>query len=460
MWISMRRVIRIALAGIGLTLSLSVSGCGKNTEIPPRPGNQPPQTQLTFAPVDSDTVSYRVHLYWYGTDKDGEVIRYRLAMDADTVAPESKWNTTTAKDSTLLLSVDPQTATLRHVVEVAAEDNDHNIDPTPARRSFSVRTVPPTSAIVRGPSAFNPEIGQNFTFVMKGTDPDGGPTGGQEPVETFEYLLLQTNFYGDPAHTDGHQPLPPWQQNTYVNLISEATGDRLPPPYDDWKWIPIHGGTLPFRNVGAPAEYVFAERAVDAEGARQGNLKFVTNIRHFTVVPPATLLPGPSLTVRSSALLQPLPPTQGAVDKQREPIEILAGETVSFSWIASADWYGESVVGYTYALDDTSSFPALDIQRTGITFTAAQLTPGFHWLFVRVTDDLGNVTNEVVPILAILPAFRQPGAEREILYVDDSQSPGAVQTRNGNFPSDAEEDDWWLNRLLPGIGVPFTEWDT
>jgi len=409
--------------------------------------------------MDSDTVAYRVHIYWYGFDKDGEVVRFRFAMDGDTAAPENQWHATTAKDTLLLLPVDPVTATLRHVIEVAAEDNYHNIDPTPAWRSFSTRTIPPTSTIVRGPASFNPTVGQNFIFVIEGTDPDGGPNGGPGRVDSFEYLLLQIGSYGDPAQTAGHQPLPVYQQDTYVKLINQATGDRLPPPYDDWKWIPVHGDTLPFRNVRGPAEYVFAIRAVDPEGARERNLRFDTNIRHFTVDSPAALPPGPSLTVRCSALLGPLAPTDGPVDKQRTPVEILEGETLSFSWVAST-FNGGLIEGYTYALDDTSAFPPLDLDRTGATFTAAQLAQGFHWLYVRVADDLGYVTNAVIPILVIRPAFRQPGAEREILYVDDSQSPGGTQNRIGNFPSDTEQTDWWLNRLLPELRAPFTEWDT
>lgn len=455
----MQRVVRSLLAIALSCIGASLCGCSDRVEIPPRPGNQPPQTQLTFAPVDSDTVSYRVHLYWYGTDKDGEVIRYHFAMDADTLAPESKWKATTAKDSTLVLAVDPLTATLRHVVEVAAEDNDHNIDPTPARRTFSARTIPPTSMIFKGPSAFNPLVGPNFTFVMTGTDPDGGMTVGPGRVENFEYLLLKPNTYGDPANSAGHQPLPIFQQDTYVTLINQATGDRLPTPYDDWKWVSIHGDTQAFRNVG-PGEYVFAERAVDPEGAQERNLKYITNIHHFTVVASPPLPPGPWLNLKSSAaLLGYLPPANEAVDKPRDPIEILEGETLSFSWQASAGGDGATILGYTYALDDTSQFPPLDLARTGATFTANQLAQGHHWLYVRVADDMGLVTNAVIPILSIRPAFREPGAERQILYVDDSQAPGGVQARIGNFPSDAEETDWW-ETVLPRVGVPYTEWDT
>src|SRR5262249_47779569 len=101
-----------------------------------------------------------------------------------------------------------------------------------------------------------------------------------------------------------------------------------------------------------------------------------------------------------------------------------------------------------------------DSLRIGVTLTPTQLPVGNHVLYVRAADFWGFVTNGAIPIQVIRPAFLQPGAARQVLYVDDSQSPGGVQSRIGNFPSDAEETDWWLNRLLPNLGVPFTEWDT
>jgi hypothetical protein len=79
---------------------------------------------------------------------------------------------------------------------------------------------------------------------------------------------------------------------------------------------------------------------------------------------------------------------------------------------------------------------------------------------VRAVDDGGLVTNAVIPLLIVHPAFKDPGSPHEVIYVDDSQAPGAVQQRIGNFPSDAEETDWWTLTLLPHIGVPITEWDT
>lgn len=435
-------------------------GCADSVEPPPPPPAQDPETELTFAPIEFDTTTFRVHFYWNGFDKDGEVVSFFFATDADTVLPINQWQSTSAKDTTFKFLVDPVQQVRKHVFMISSLDNSGHYDKSPARRTFSAKTDPPTSQIDRGPAAFNPLVGPNFTFEWSGIDPDGGETGGRSPVDSFEYQLL---LLGSVAEA-GHPALPFYNQTYYTDIINAATGPTLPsdfPPgsgldHSDWKWIGIGELKHRFRNA-TPGEYVFAIRAVDVAGATEKTLEFGANIRHFTV---STRNPGPILSVRSSVLTLPLPSTSGPDDAPRKALQIFQGETISFSWTANADAYGGEVVGYTYALDDTSSFPGLNVLATGVTYTPDKLQPGNHFLYVRAVDDGGLVTNAVIPILIVHPSFKDPGAPREILYVDDSQSPGSTPNRIGSFPSDVEETDWWTLDLLPNLGVPITEWDT
>jgi len=454
-------IIAILAVGVGY-----LAGCSNSVKPPAKPTPLNPEPELTFAPLNGDTTLFRVHFYWNGYDKDGEVVDFRYAVDGDTLLPMGQWHTTTAKDTILKFLVDPVHEIESHTFEIASEDNSGRIDPTPARRTFSAKTAPPTSDITKGPAAFNPIVGPNFTFEWEGTDPDGGETGGRAAVDSFEYLLLPVGGIADTSGIGVHTQLPAvYSQDVYVGLITEATGPTLLPPHDDWKWIGVHGTKVRFRNV-TPGEYVFAERAVDIAGATEKTLKFGTNIRHFTV---STANPGPSLTIKSSVLVQPLPPTSGPIDTPRKDIQIFEGETISFSWIANADAYGGEIVGYTFALDDTTFFPGIDILRTGATFTPDKLPAGHHFLFVRAIDDGGLVTNAQIPLLIVHPSFKDPVNGRNVLYVDDSQAPGGVQVRIGNYPSDVEESNWWVNGIdanHPSLlrqalnGVPFTEWDT
>src|SRR6266850_3737071 len=450
---------RIALLALTLVVALGsgqLTGCSNSVEPPPKPVLLDPETELTYAPVENDTTSVYVRLYWNGFDRDGEVERFYFAVDADTVLPIAEWKSTTAKDSTFQFPVDPVADSRLHVFMVSAVDNDGRYDRSPARRFFSSRTKPPTSQITRGPSPYNPLVVPTFTFEWSGTDPDGSERGGPAPVDSFEYLLLRV---GAPA-SPGHTALPPYDQSTYVNLINAGVGGALPAPYDDWKWVGIRGRGKRFSNV-PPDEYVFVERAVDLAGAIEKALRFVTNIRHFTVVrasPPVVGL-GPRLTIVCSALTGAIV-ASGPIDVPRNAIQVLEGEPISFSWSASADSYGGVVVGYTYALDDTTHLPNPNLLTTATTLTPAQLYSGGHTLFIKVIDDVGLVTNAAIPILVIHSTFRDPGMPREILYVDDSLGPGNTTNRVGSYPSDVEETSWWTLTLLPNLRVPFTEWDT
>jgi hypothetical protein len=456
---------------LGLVLALA-AGCSKEpTRVSERFGSAP-QTELTYAPLDLDTTSFRVHLYWNGYDNDGEVTRYHFAVDADSLAPLVNWKTTTATDTTLQFSVDPISALHVHAFKIAAEDNDGRIDPTPASRTFSARTAPPISTIQRGPEAFNPIVPSTFTFGWSGTDPDGGPTGGQAPVDSFQYMLLRVGALADSSDSLTHDPLPRFRQADYLAMIRAAVGDGLPAAWtspdgitrrlDDWKWIGIRGLGRRFTNV-RPGEYVFALRAVDGLGAREKDLIWVRNLRLFTVSDGSSSQPaGPLLIVSSSITPGPFDAAQGAYDFPRPPLQDFEGESISFSWTASAESYGGVITGYAYELEDSTSFPPAELGLMGVTLAPSQLTAGSHVLFVRAFDDQGEATTMTLRILIIRPSFKDPGAPRAILFVDDSAM-GPLGNQSG--PTDQTETDWWT--LGPGgtgplfsLGVPYTEWDT
>ncbi len=240
--------------------------------------------------------------------------------------------------------------------------------------------------------------------------------------------------------------------------------DSLVAPHGDWKWTGIRANRLRVRNA-TPGEYVFALRAVDQAGAREKGLAFVRNIRHFTV----TLRnPGPQLCISASVLTVPLSCTSGPEDFARREIQIFEGELISFAWSASADAYGGAITGFTFALDDTASFPATDVRNTGVTYRPQDLTVGLHFLFVRAFDDGGLFTNAIIPFRIVHPTFKDPPSGTnppQYLYVDDSMSPGVNNiNRFFNYPSDAEDDEWWRVNILTPLSLEYSmgrrDWDT
>src|SRR5512139_232301 len=99
-----------------------ISGCGEDVVVPDKHVNLAPETDLTFAPIEADTTSFRVRFYWNGFDKDGEVRQFRFAVDDMDTLPRERWPVTTAKDTTFKFLVDPIEEIKTHRVKVAAED--------------------------------------------------------------------------------------------------------------------------------------------------------------------------------------------------------------------------------------------------------------------------------------------------------------------------------------------------
>ncbi len=459
-----RGSIRI-IVGLAAALILAAwVGCGKKITPPETPPLQNPETELTYAPLEGDTSTFRVHFFWNGYDNDGEVVRFRYALDADTANSPSTWTATTSKDTTLLFQVDPVTDIRGHVFWVAAEDNDGRFDLTPAKRFFSAKTLPPTSRITNGISGSGSFVGPNFTFEWEGIDPDGSETGGPAPVDSFEYLLLQigTRAAGDSV------PLPSWDPIVYQNIINASNGPQLIDPYGGWKWTGIRGKLKRFKSI-SPDGYVFAIRAVDIAGSTEkavANFNSQKNVRYFNITNKNS---GPELRICSSVLVDCLSATRGPEDIQRKEIQIFEGETISFSWTGDASAYGGLIAGYTYALDDTTTaeWGSINLLKDGVTLLPSILTTGLHFLFVRVVDDGGLITNQKVPLRIVHPAFKDAGAPFQARIVDDFVAPGGNPLAGApNYPADTVDDDWWLQKIQVPLSQDFPgfifnrDWDT
>jgi hypothetical protein len=126
--------------GAGCLVVLAFWSC---RETPPSSfdSNIPPETAITGAPAESSQSYYRIHLKWYGSDKDGSIDHYEYAVtDTDKTPGEttpgfSGYASTTRTDSVFVFTANlPQI--LGHRFYVRAVDNEGKADPTPAVAYF------------------------------------------------------------------------------------------------------------------------------------------------------------------------------------------------------------------------------------------------------------------------------------------------------------------------------------
>lgn len=129
----------IAFLLLILIAGLLTPGCREDTSLP-IDRNHPPETILTGAPGDSQTSFYRVHLYWNGSDPDGEVVGYEWAITESLPDPETiVYRLTARTDSVFNLQVEPNREVLAHRFYVRAVDNEGKRDETPAYTFFAAR---------------------------------------------------------------------------------------------------------------------------------------------------------------------------------------------------------------------------------------------------------------------------------------------------------------------------------
>lgn len=127
---------RAIIPACGLLLLLfattGVKGCREEAARTFNP-NRAPDTYLTAAPIESTSTNYLFHMYWTGTDPDGEVVGFYIAVTDSNIEPHPDslvWTTRT--DTNIAFKVAGTTQTLSHRFYVTAVDNEGREDPSPA----------------------------------------------------------------------------------------------------------------------------------------------------------------------------------------------------------------------------------------------------------------------------------------------------------------------------------------
>jgi hypothetical protein len=225
---------------LALAAVFAAQGCSEKAGGTRYP-NAPPDTHISKGPSETLPNHYRVRIFWYGTDDDGDVDHYDIALvrglrrgqpvDLETL----DWTSTGTNDSTFLVAADsccygdpdpedPHYALAYWGLFVRAVDNERASDETPASIFFLASNEIPRVSISAPPEGQGEyQICTLPYFEWAGSDPDGDQTKLE-----YKYLALP---YGMSRDLWGGG-LPP--------LDREGGGeDNAAPDAGTWsRWVP------------------------------------------------------------------------------------------------------------------------------------------------------------------------------------------------------------------------------
>ena len=239
----MRRTLALALLCAAF-VALALAGCGKRkSALGP---NQPPETTVYVSgPVQ--TVNHRVHIYWFGSDPDGDVVAYhmRFIPTLDDYDPpwDTVWCALPGRCTDSVFTVLTRDSSLIHTqFEIRAVDDDGAVDPSPAVQSFSLSNRPPL-VLPSTPYSIADTTYASVTISWDVRDLDGGGPGlryrvwldgnaanydstTENSITVASHRFLQNDNAGQPTFKSGPRTL-------YVQAVDDG-GLAGPPSTMTW----------------------------------------------------------------------------------------------------------------------------------------------------------------------------------------------------------------------------------
>jgi hypothetical protein len=456
-------------------LAAGLSGCGHEDTLGPPAVNDPPETHVTGAtPVTLDA-GFSIHLRWSGEDPEGEIrgFEWRLGEvgPSGAVLPASDeqqpWQFTTERENTLILGAGSAPLTAGegservagvackrpvYVFMVRSVDGAGLVDPTPAEIGFTPTTLLPLVFVDRPARLRNYNDAQAMPptarFGFTSIDPDH-PLGS--PAQ-FRYLL-KTAWYQD------HYVRTRYEYEQVVDEICSFDD----PAWSDWLSYPTDPDDrqLEFPNLpsqdgeGRQICYLLALQVMDQQGAPSIDRRYSWNVQNFFIaenMAPELRMFEPVLGNQMATGLN------GTVS-----FDILGGQTLSFSWIGSAEAYNGEIAAYRYGWDVADPADPNDpgwAIAPGNTPQHRAAPPrvfasGTHTLTIQVWDTDDQLTR-FVWVLNVIPlpdwSFRMP-----LLLVDDvvDQNSNGWPSPGGQQPLDNDvfRDAFWQDVLAGSGGV-------
>lgn len=282
-----RNIIGLIMLSALVLLAL-LPACRKEQN--PLDRNREPETFLTIAPPETTNAEYRVHIYWYGEDRDGIVTRF-MVYRSDTLRtlrpdlePELDlldWNPearksdyeagtfTRANDTVIVFrGFDVTTGAMlnRQAFHIVAVDDGGRMDQTPARIQFFAKV----NCI--------PEV--DFWFESETISRKPYLPGSLDTISMFEHFCVE--FIGSTCNNviSGYQWI--YCGNVYPDFNSDGVPDWYIPTYDPPEVVQVC-----IENQGASriseGDFYFRVTARDEAGARS-RADIVTGEGVFQVV--------------------------------------------------------------------------------------------------------------------------------------------------------------------------------
>ncbi len=234
----MAAALVVAAGAVGLTW---MGGCSPNDPFDPGTlDNHPPRISFFVSSVDTSQelqpTSYSTRTFhWSGTDSDGWVTEYYVAIDTSLIF-DAVWDTTISTDTTMTFSPDSE-GNADVVFMVVCRDNRGALSDT-VKQFIPMQNSPP---VVDFQSDFDPLTNLQREFL----DADGNVIdSGAAAADTVFWNWGPGNFRFITYDPDGQDTLEPFYRYTLADESPDSTYDHTDPradPETSWVRVPFFG---------------------------------------------------------------------------------------------------------------------------------------------------------------------------------------------------------------------------
>jgi hypothetical protein len=450
-------------------LAILVAGCSEKGG-GSRFANTPPETFITYGPIEDSPNFYEIAVQWYGADTDGRVEAFEVVTLRDVTQDLSDtldyetlpWVLTTSNHGDFVLPADsccsPEDdvwySTSLWGLLVRAIDNEGTRDPDPASIFFQASNQVPKVTITApwGTVWGYVNLPPHFYLEWEGDDPDGN-----EALMSYKYIVIpETDLF---ARAMSELPDNPWPGLPPFDTDSSGVNHGAPPNGYWSEWVP------------SDCTYVRDLDLSDYAGTDEFIYIFVTAMDEAGAVLPPALFGGHynlsrnRIRVKVGREDEGVPIViDGAVAGRRASTDpdfetkityLYSGTEVRFTfWGLEDESHGQAAEAFRFYYDFPDGHtwdewtPVDPLRRTDawpewvVRFPADPFAPmpGPHVFVVEVRDLGGTITQCMFHLEVLDDPEHNP--ERSILLVDDNVDDGLDLPPSETWHDELEDNMW------------------